>query len=168
MELAEKILLLVAASIWFVRVIQLSIFDIREQRLPTPIIYTTLLMVVPLYVAAAIVARDPASLGWAFVGGIGPYAILLTLYLISPKLIGGGDVRFAALNGFIVGWYGLAYPWLGILAALIFAFPGSLIMVALRGGRGGQSAFGPYMALGTAAVLGIQLGYFIADKSAPF
>ena len=150
------ILIFISAGVWVVSAIKLSITDIKQRILPTRIIWLTLLGVIVLYFVAALVGSSFSSLGWAFVGGAGCYCGFYALYLMNPKLMGGGDVRLSALNGFIVGWFGAIQPWVAVAAAFILAFPVALISLIIRGPRTGLQ-FGPFMLLGTAVILALEL-----------
>ena len=156
MELAESILIALASAVWAFSGIRLSIIDFREKLLPTKIIVPTFLVVLVLYIAAAVTAQDISMLGWALAGAAGCYCGFYALYLISSKAIGGGDVRLAGLNGLIVGWYGPAQPWLAIGAAFILSFPVALVMVAVRGPKS-ATAFGPYIVMGSAIFVGLGI-----------
>lgn len=84
------------------------------------------------------------------------------IYLIYPRGMGGGDVRFALLLGAFVGYLGA--PGL-VLAAMFLSFlSGGLISIValLSGGnRKTQIPFGPSLALGSAAA--IFVGQRIVD-----
>lgn len=167
MDLVVKLLLVVAGVVWAFSGVWLSAIDLRKKILPRRIIYPTSMVVLGLYAVATIIERDILPLAMAFTGGIGCFAIFYALYLISPKLMGGGDVRLVGLNGFILGWFGWHLPWLAIAGGVLLAFPISLVLLAFKGARAGIP-FGPYLIAGTGFFLTFELVYFINESTGPF
>ena len=92
-----------------------------------------------------------ASLANSYISGLGAFLAFLTIALITPAGMGGGDVKFAAVLGLMVGFPGI------LLAIWISAVGGGLIAIGLilagRKGRKDVIPFGPFMALGAAVVL---------------
>jgi leader peptidase (prepilin peptidase)/N-methyltransferase len=94
-------------------------------------------------------------------GGIG-MLVLVAFYLVL-FLLGGmglGDVKFAGVLGFALGWLG----WQQLIAgtALGFVLGGVVsvfLLLAGRARRGSRIAFGPYMIAGalTAVLVGAEL-----------
>lgn len=166
MDTTVKIILVIVALGWAVSGVWLAVVDVKEKLLPKRIIYPALGVAVVGYVAAAIIGSDTQPLLQAFVGGIGCFAVFYALYLINSDLMGGGDVRLVGLNGFVVGWFGYAFPWFAIVAALILALPASLIVLVIKGPRS-AIPFGPYLIAGTALFLGVEVVYFVMDKASP-
>jgi leader peptidase (prepilin peptidase) / N-methyltransferase len=87
---------------------------------------------------------------------------LLVLHLISPRMLGFGDVRLATVAGLVVGWLAWTpeHPVLGpmenaIDAALFGGFIGALVgivLLAMRR-RNDPFPFGPSLAVGAALVI---------------
>ena len=104
--------------------LSISVNDWRHHRIPNRWVYGGTLA------AFAAAPWLPAG-GYlpAGVGGLAGFAILAALYLGRPGVIGGGDVKLAALLGVALGWpLGL---WALLLApgfALVVAVP----MLAVR------------------------------------
>jgi leader peptidase (prepilin peptidase) / N-methyltransferase len=107
-------------------------------------------------------AIDNDTLRAALVGAAVLGGGLLVLHLISPRMLGFGDVRLAAVAGLVVGWLAWtpAHPVLGPVenaldAALLGGFIGALVGVALlaRRGRNEPFPFGPSLAVGAAVVI---------------
>ena len=92
-----------------------------------------------------------ASLANSYLSGLGAFLAFLTIALIAPAGMGGGDVKFAAVLGLMVGFPGV------LLAIWISAVGGGLIAIGLivsgRKGRKDVIPFGPFMAIGAAVVL---------------
>jgi leader peptidase (prepilin peptidase)/N-methyltransferase len=87
---------------------------------------------------------------------------LLVLHLISPRMLGFGDVRLATVAGLVVGWLAWTpeHPVLGPVedaldAALLGGFIGALVGIALlvMRRRNDPFPFGPSLAVGAAVVI---------------
>ncbi|WP_449061758.1 hypothetical protein [Planomonospora algeriensis] len=76
------------------------------------------------------------------------------LFLVNPVGMGLGDVKLAASLGTALGWFGwdalLAGAFLGFLAGGLY---GGALLVARRANRKSEIPFGPFMIIGTFAVL---------------
>lgn len=111
-----------AASIW------LSWSDLRLRVIPTPAL---LIFLAVFLVAIAFVAAHQESL-WRFAEAIACGAAFflsaLVFALWRPQVLGGGDVKLAALIGAALGWVGWAAVLLGIV--LIFAMIAAVIAVS--------------------------------------
>lgn len=137
----------------------LAHIDLRTRLLPTRLIAPSYVVMAVLVLIASRVDGGwdlalRALIGWAAVGGL-----YLVLWLISPRSVGYGDVRFSGLVGIALGVVG----WPAIVVGAWFGF--------LLGGLGGivlkrftglaMNAHGPAMVVG--AVLGVLLGTPIFD-----
>jgi len=100
-----------------------AIIDIKTKRVPNKLVIT--MLVVWLFIMTAMMLIDidravvfltDSALGFALSGGV-----FMTVYLISRKGLGGGDVKFAAASGLYLGVGGiLPAIFIGtVLAALI-------------------------------------------------
>ena len=92
-----------------------------------------------------------ASLANSYLSGLGAFLAFLIVAMISPAGMGGGDVKFAAVLGLMLGFPGI------VLAIWVSAVGGGLIAIGLivagKKGRKDVIPFGPFMALGAAVVL---------------
>jgi leader peptidase (prepilin peptidase) / N-methyltransferase len=148
----------------FAGLVAMSTVDIWAMRIPTRFAHVTALAVgVTILGATAIdsaIAADTlraALVGAAVLGGG-----MLVLHLISPRLLGFGDVRLATVGGLVVGWLAWTpeHPVLGPLedavdAALLGGFVGALVGIALLvvRRRNDPFPFGPSLAVGAAVVI---------------
>lgn len=97
----------VAASAWLV---VLSLYDIRERRLPNWL--TVPGAAVVLVVAAAAGRGEPALLGAMALAGV-----YLVIHLIAPAGLGAGDVKLAVGVGGLTGAFGFDVWALAAMAA---------------------------------------------------
>lgn len=126
----------------------LSIYDIRQRRLPN---WLTLPGAAVVLVVAVAAGRElPAVLGAAALAGV-----YLLVHLMSPAAMGAGDVKLALGLGALTGCFGVDV-WL--LAAL-----GAPLLTAVAGiiARLAWSAttvpHGPSMCVASAAALGLAI-----------
>ena len=135
----------------------LLVIDVRTHRLPNRIVLPTLAALVPLAILDAVLTGDGgrllgAVLGLLVLGGF--YALLRAM---SRAGMGGGDVKLAALLGFVLGWHGWRALAVGAASAFVLGALYALALMAMRrADRSTRIAFGPWMILG--AVLGVVLG----------
>jgi len=146
----------------------LTITDLEQQRIPNAVIYPAL----GLALLGAFV-RPSGDWRSALLGGAGAFVFFLVLYglglgfaallgrkdddgaSLSPRALGGGDIKLATFVGLVSGWPGVVVALgLGMLAAAVIA--GVLIVVRLsrRQYHWGQTMpYGPFLAAGAAVVL---------------
>jgi leader peptidase (prepilin peptidase)/N-methyltransferase len=123
----------------------LAAVDVRARVLPNRIIGPALL---------AVLAWQLAFFGdrWSewLLAGLGAGALFLLPSLVRPGAIGMGDVKLAVLLGVALGADVVSALTIGCLSAV----PAALYLLARRGGaRGASIPYGPFLALGAAAVL---------------
>ncbi len=134
----------------------LLVIDVRTHRLPNRVVLPALAALIPLAIVDATVTGDArpligAALGLLVLGGF--YALLR---VISRAGMGGGDVKLAALLGFVLGWHGWQALAVGAASAFVLGALYALVLMALRRADGStRIAFGPWMILG--ALLGVLL-----------
>jgi len=138
----------------------LTVTDIEQHRIPNVVVYPAIVL------ALLAVLVDPSIEDRsALIGGAVGALVFLLLYLMgwgyaalrqsSGVALGAGDVKLAAYIGLITGWPVAALALgLGVLAGGIAA----AIAIAVNWARnryyaGTSMAYGPYLALGAAAVL---------------
>lgn len=127
----------------------LAVVDLVEKRLPNAVIAPALIAVAVLLVVAAALTGEWLRLVWALAGAAGMFAAYLVLALISPRSMGMGDVKLAALIGAVLGWFGLSCWLVGLLAAFIVGGVVAIVALALRRVTlRGSIPFGPSMLVG--------------------
>ncbi len=152
--------LLAPTLVLFTGLVAVSTVDLLCSRIPTRFVYLT-----GGAVAVAALPRlstAPDSLTGAAVGGALCLGALGAMHLVSPAMLGFGDVRLGTLIGLVVGWAGwtAAEPVLDPIARVVQAvfvagIVGSLLGFALLAVRRANHAypFGPCLALGAIATL---------------
>ena len=137
-----------AVVIWGVAGTWLAIVDRRTMTLPTRIIWRAAACVWILYVAAALAGAGPRGLLWAAVGAAICGGALALVHFADPPSMGFGDVRLAALNGLLCGWWGWRVALVGLGAGFILALPEAVATLVKEGPRAGRP-LGPYLVAGT-------------------
>jgi leader peptidase (prepilin peptidase)/N-methyltransferase len=142
--------------------IALSFIDLDTYLLPKRVVYPVLGAGAVLFGAAALLGGDSRGAAEAAAGGATAFAVLLLIHLISPRGMGFGDVRLAAIVGMTLGWIEFPAVAVGLfLAFLLASAVGIGLMVARRRGRKDRVPFGPFLAAG--AVLAIFVAQPILD-----
>lgn len=142
----------------------LTLIDLDTHRLPNSIVLPGWAVVAGLLAATTILAwaspeshADWPRLVTALIGGIALYAFYFVIRFISPRGMGGGDVKLAGLVGTVIGWFGWGALIVGAFAGFVLAALFGIALILLRGaGRKTAIPFGPWMLAG--AWLGIVVG----------
>jgi leader peptidase (prepilin peptidase) / N-methyltransferase len=131
----------------------LSVYDIRQQRLPNAL---TLPGAVVVLVIAAANGRGSAALA----GAAALAGCYLVVHLISPAGLGAGDVKLAIGVGALCGAFGLDVWLLAALGAPLLTVLWA-IGAALRRGAGLRRAagvpHGPAMCVATATAVAVAI-----------
>lgn len=92
-----------------------------------------------------------ASLANSYISGVGAFLVFLTIGLINPAGMGGGDIKFSAVLGLMVGFPGIFLTiWISAVGGGIIAI---VLILAKKKGRKDVIPFGPFLALGAAVAL---------------
>jgi leader peptidase (prepilin peptidase) / N-methyltransferase len=135
----------VCVSAWLVT---LTVYDIRERRLPNWLTVPGALAI--LAVAAAMGRGVPALMG-----AIGLAGVYLVVHLMSPASMGAGDVKLAVGVGGLTGAYGLEV-W--ALAAIVAPLLTSAWAAAALYRRSGSAVpHGPSMCVATLAAVALVI-----------
>jgi leader peptidase (prepilin peptidase)/N-methyltransferase len=132
--------------------VAISVIDLRHRKIPNRLVYPAL-VVAAVFVAVAGVAGSTIDVVRAGLGFLAYGVGLLVVALISPRGMGMGDVKLAALIGLVLGGIGLRY--VGVAAGVGILAGGVGAIVALLAGAGRKSAlpFGPFLAFGAAVAV---------------
>lgn len=139
--------------------VALAVVDWRTRLLPSRIVLPATAAVVLLGVAGWAVTGEDADLTRATVGLVAVRSFYWLLWRVHATGMGFGDVRLAALLGFVLGHLGWGPLLVGTYAPfLVFGLPG-LALAVLRRDRGllrTAYPFGPAMLVG--ALVGVVAG----------
>jgi leader peptidase (prepilin peptidase)/N-methyltransferase len=151
-------LVLVSYLLFFTAAVALCAIDLDVFRLPDIIVGTALVLAVPLVTVASVLAGGPETIRYALIGGAFYFGFLFLAHLVSPRGMGFGDVKLAALLGLTVGWLaisGVTAVVLVLYAMLVGFLGGSavgIVLFAVRG-RSKHYPFGPFLIGGTIVVI---------------
>jgi leader peptidase (prepilin peptidase)/N-methyltransferase len=135
----------------------LIVTDARTHRLPNRIVLPTLAALIVLGALDALVAGQSAAFLRALLGMVILGGFYVVLRGVSRAGMGGGDVKLAAVIGFVLGWHGWQSLAIGAASAFVLGALYALVLILLRRADGAtRIAFGPWMIAG--ALLGIVLG----------
>jgi len=141
----------------------LSAIDIEHYRLPDLIVLPALVVSIPLITVISIVEGHAELIRYALVGGAVYFGFLFIAHLISPRGMGFGDVKLAAVMGLYVGWLATAYvdALVLVLWAMLIGFASGSVFgfaVLLRRRRNRPFPFGPFLALGAVGAVLLSRG----------
>jgi leader peptidase (prepilin peptidase)/N-methyltransferase len=129
-----------------------SLIDIRHRIVPNRIVYPSVVVAL-----LAIGVLDLAGRGLGIVHGLIGLAlfggVLFVVALVSPKGMGMGDVKLAALIGLVAGSVSLSRVGVAAGAAILLGGVGAIVALAVGMDRKSALPFGPYLAAGAAIAL---------------
>jgi leader peptidase (prepilin peptidase)/N-methyltransferase len=133
----------------------LAVIDVRHKLLPDRVTLPSIGIGALLLAVAAVATGNGAALLRAVLGAVVLYVVFVVLVLISPRSIGMGDAKLAALLGLYLGWLGWGVLLLGTAAGFVVQAVLALVLVATRRiGLRGELPFGPAMLIGAALAIG--------------
>jgi leader peptidase (prepilin peptidase) / N-methyltransferase len=127
--------------------VALSVYDIRERRLPN---WLTLPGAAVILVTAAVHERGPP----AALGALALFAVYAVVHLVSPAAMGAGDVKLAIGIGALTATFGPDVWLLTALGAPVLTAIWAAAVLIRRSGR--TVPHGPSMCLAAAAVTGLS------------
>ncbi|MGN7862023.1 prepilin peptidase [Microbacterium sp. 22303] len=156
--------IVLVAFLYFAAVsIALTLIDLDTKRLPNAIVLPSIAVGIALLgLAAAVGASTGSATSWgtflrALAGGAILYAFYFIVRVISPRGMGGGDVKLAGLVGLYLGWVGWVTLAVGAFAAFVFGGLFGIGLILLRRAKRKTAIpFGPWMIAGAWA--GIAVG----------
>ena len=127
----------------------ITFIDLEHQIIPDRI---TLPGIVLGLVLGSLLLPDPfmreAVLGWkaSLIGAATGFVTFYAIAFLSRGGMGGGDIKFMAMAGSLLGWKGV---FLTTFAGSLMGSVVGLFLVAFKGkGRKSKVPFGPFLALG--------------------
>jgi len=149
-----------ALASWCVLVpvgVALAVVDARTRFLPTRLIWPTYGVLLALVAVGALLLADPRTVVWPLVWSAGAFVLFYLLWWVSPRSLGFGDVRLAALLGLALGQLGAGETVVGLYAGfLLGGVFGLLLRVVRILPKGVHIPFGPWMLAG--ALVGLWWG----------
>ena len=138
----------------------LSWIDLKTQRLPREITYTTAALGAPLLVVAALVAHQPKRILLMLLGAAIALALMAAIYGLSRGGLGDGDVRLSPLLGGYLGWLNPGLAPVGLFFGFVLGAVVGVVMMAMRrAGRRTALPFGPFLAAGTVVAVFVGQDY---------
>lgn len=138
-------LVLAVACAWLV------VVDLAVHRLPDVLLLPAGAVLLLALGTAALLEGDPARLGRALLAGVVAGVAYLVMALVSPRSLGLGDVKLAAVLGVFLGWFGWSQLLVGTLAAFVLGGLLAIVLLATRRARRTSAiAFGPWLVAGAA------------------
>jgi len=129
--------------------------DLQHKLLPNRIVLPSIRIAACLLAVAALGTGEWTPLLRAVEAAAVLFVVFFVLVLISPRSIGMGDAKLAALLGLYLGWLGWDVVLLGIAAGFVVQAVFAVLLLATRRvGLKGELPFGPAMLLGAAVVIG--------------
>jgi leader peptidase (prepilin peptidase)/N-methyltransferase len=143
-----------AYLVLFAGLLALSCIDVERLLIPKKIVYPlTVLVALLLLLAAAQTGKWHAYVIGVICAAVW-FAVFFTMNLVSPRILGFGDVRLSLVLGLALGWLGVGYVLLGFFAAnLIGAVIGIALIAAQRMDRSNPVPYGIFLALGCAVAV---------------
>jgi leader peptidase (prepilin peptidase)/N-methyltransferase len=135
----------------------LACIDMEKYLLPKRVVYPTLIASGLFLIVATVWGHQWDRLGVAALCGLVAFAVFFTLNFLNPRWLGFGDVRLTGVIGLVLGWLGLPYVLVGLLAANLAGIV--VAGVLLGAGRMKRSTPMPYgVFLSAGAVLAVLAG----------
>jgi leader peptidase (prepilin peptidase)/N-methyltransferase len=136
----------VAAVCVLVWLAALSVYDIRERRLPN---WLTMPGAAVIIAMAAVHGRA----GAAVLGAVALFAVYAVVHLVSPAAMGAGDVKLAIGMGALTGTFGGDVWVLATLGAPVLTAGWAVIAVVRRSAR--TVPHGPSMCLAATTAIAL-------------
>ena len=124
-----------------------TLTDVHHRLIPNAIMYPSLALFLLALVAGRALGRD-IDLGGAAIGFGACGAGTLAVAVISPRGLGMGDVKLAALIGMVLGSRGLDHIAVALGLAVLAGGIGGIVALAAGRSRSSTMPFGPYLAAG--------------------
>lgn len=136
----------------------LVVVDLREHRLPDPVVAATGILGGALLAAAALAGGDPMRALQAIAAAAAVFALFAIAATLRPGALGGGDVKLSAVVGGHLAWFGWEAVVLGVaLGFVLGGLQAGVLLVTRSATRSSRIAFGPAMLAGAWIVLGAHV-----------
>jgi leader peptidase (prepilin peptidase)/N-methyltransferase len=134
------------------------VIDLRHRIIPNRLVYPALLAFAA-YVVIGGLAGGGLDVIRAAIGMLAYGGALLLVAFISPRGMGMGDVKLAALIGLVLGSVGLRYVTVAAAAGILLGGVAAIVALIAGASRKNAIPFGPFLAVGAlvAAFLAPQI-----------
>ena len=102
---------------------------------------------------ASLVQWDISRWWWGVLGSFVSWLFFRAVRALSRGDLGGGDVTFAVLIGFHLGWIAIGNVVLFAFVTFVLGGAGGLVSLVRRRSLRGHFAFGPWMVAGAAITI---------------
>jgi leader peptidase (prepilin peptidase)/N-methyltransferase len=138
------------ALAWFgAAALVLADVDLRRHRLPDRVTWPALVGCGVALLADAVVTGEPGAVLRAGVAAVLAAGAGVAARVVSPPVLGRGDVKLLGLLGLVLGWAGWGVLLGGVVAGLLVGALGSVLLIALgRAGWRTRVPFGPPLLVG--------------------
>lgn len=135
--------------------VPLALVDVAEHRLPHRLTYPSAAGTLLLLGAADLAGDRTGSALHALYGAAALGAVFWLMALALP--FGLGDAALGLTVGAVLGWYGFAAVFAGVLLGFLLAAGyGTAKLAARRAGRRDELPFGPFLLLGTLLAIALS------------
>ena len=137
-----------AAAVALTVLAMATLTDVTTRRIPNRLVVLGAVVVV-------VTALATGTFRSALIGAVVTAAPLLVIYLVSPRLLGGGDVKLAAVTG---GGLGAVSPTLGVIAMTVAVI---VLLVVSSVRRVSSLPMAPGFAVGALVALFVSRGGWV-------
>jgi leader peptidase (prepilin peptidase)/N-methyltransferase len=133
----------------------LGVVDLQHRLLPNKVVLPSQPIGALLLLLPTVIERAWGDGLRAVIAAMVLYVLYTVLRFVSPRGLGGGDVKLAALLGLYLGWLGWGPVVVGMVAGFAVQSVLALVLLATRRvGLRSELPFGPAMLLGAAVAVG--------------
>lgn len=138
----------------FAVLLVLALVDMAEYRLPDVVVLPSLLIGAIVVIVVSTIDGAGDRILPAFLAAALAFVVLLVAHLVSPRGMGFGDVKLAALLGLAVGWQATSalesavlVLWMLLIGFGVGSIAGVVLWIVRRSNQ--PFPFGPFLAIGT-------------------
>jgi leader peptidase (prepilin peptidase) / N-methyltransferase len=110
----------------------LAAVDVMHRRLPNALVAASGGGGLALLLAASERSGSLGSFGRGVLSAVAVFVVLVGVMLVVPGSLGGGDVKFGAVLGMYLGWFGWQTLIAGFVLAVVLAGGYVLVMLMVR------------------------------------